>query len=312
MSRFRTASILALTVSLVAAAQPPGPAQSRVVAIAGLLSGSTIVPLGQFVDGRWVRTWPTPDDDETDRKITRMAEIPYAWYPVRGGIPKEWFVWTDEIRGAPVRVKGPTLEGAHCQGVWGLATRLTAFGHETTAIATSTQSGVRPFEWTVGPSWDAQLNGFLREQFDRAEIAAIRTTRKDADTVLAQRPACEPRYISNCATLADGRDQLCAFEASRLLGTKPPEEFPECLEKTVVQGWYRTTTDGPLLLQISGTLTDCDAKELRSVTPAILIDVDGGTFVVAKEHGYEDESFAVFELRARELVQVLEIPGGGC
>jgi len=311
MKRSWSASILTLAVSLGAPAQPPVPPQARVVAIAGLLSGSTIVPLAQFVAGRWVRTWPTPDDEETDRKIASMARIPHAWYPVRGGIPKEWFVWSDEIRGAPVSVKGPTLDGAHCQGVWGLATRLTAFGHETTAIATNTQSGVRPFGLDVGPSWDAQLNRFLREQFDGAEIAAIRTTRKDADAVLAQRSACEPTFLSHCVQLAGG-DELCAFGASRVLGTRPDEAFPECLDQTVVQGWYRITTAGPALLQISGTVTDCDAKGFRDVTPAILIEVDGRTFVVAKEHGYEDESFAVFELRATELVQVLAIPGGGC
>ena len=223
-----------LVPSVGAVAQPSAVAQQRVVAIAGLLSGNTIVPLGQFVAGRWVRTWPTPDD-ETERKIGSMAEIPHSWYPIRGGVPKEWFVWTDDIRGVPVSVKGPVLAGAHCQAVWGLATRMSEFGHETTAIATNTQSGVRPFELAVGPGWDVRVNSFLRDQFDKAEVAAIRTSRDDANTVMAHRSTCEPASISNCVRLSASDDQLCAFAASRILGTKPAEADPECLDKTVVQ-----------------------------------------------------------------------------
>jgi len=311
LNRSWTAAILMFLPSAGAVAQPSTPAQPKVVAIAGLLSGNTIVPLGQFEAGRWVRTWPAPDD-ETEKKIVSMAEIPHVWYPVRGGVPKEWFVWTDEVRGVPVSVKGPVLAGAHCQAVWGLATRIAEFGHETTAIATNTQSGVRPFELSVGPNWDVRLNAFLRGQFDKAEIAAIRTNRDDADSILAKRSACEPGSISYCVKLSASDDQLCSFEASRVLGTRPEEAESECLDKAVVQGWYRTTAEGPALLQISATVTGCDATDLRDVTPEILIEANGRQFIVAKEHGYEDESFAVFELHGRELTQVLAIPGGGC
>jgi len=309
----RSAAIVVFVIILLTIGSPASSAQTGPVAIAGLLGGDTLVPLAQFVSGRWVRTWPAPDE-QVERKIGSLAEIPRAWYPVRGGLPKEWFLWTDEISGAPVRTTLPKLAEAHCVAVWGLGTRLSPSGHETTAIATSVQSGVRPFGFsTVWPGGDPRLSAFLRQQFDNAEVAAITTGRKDASTVLKQRPACDPVYILNCVTLANGDDQLCAFEASRLLGTKPDEAYPDCLETTVVQGWFRSTpVEGPELLQISGALTDCDAKELRTVMPSILIEVNGRSFVIAREHGYEDESFAVYELHARELTPVLEIPGGGC
>ncbi len=309
----RFASIGAIVISLSVTGSSTSVAQTGAVTIAGLMGGNTLVPLAQLVSGRWVRTWPAPDE-QTERKIVNLADIPHAWYPVRGGIPKEWFLWADDIAGAPVRITKPTLAEAHCVAVWGLGTRLSVSGHETTAIATSVQSGVRPFGFsTVWPGGDMRLTAFLRAQFDRAEVAAITVGRKDAGTLLAKRPACDPVYMLNCATLANGDDQLCAFEASRLLGTKPDEAYPECLDTTTVQGWFKATpADGPTLLQISGALTDCDAKELRTVLPSILIEVNGRSFVVAREHGYEDESFAVFELQGGELTQVLAIPGGGC
>jgi hypothetical protein len=310
--RSRSVAVLALVIGLGGLCSSASSAQTGTVAIAGLLGGNTLVPLGQFVAGRWVRTWPAPNE-QIEIKIGSLGEIPRSWYPIRGGIPKEWFLWTDEILGVPVRVKSPALVEAHCQAVWGLATRLAVSGHETTAIATSIQSGVRPFGFsTVWPGGGVRLGAFLREQFDSAEVAAIRTERKDADALLKQRPTCDPVYMLNCVSLADGDHELCSFEASRPLGTKPNEADAECLETTVVQGWFKTTADGPTLLQISGVLTDCDAKELRNVQPSILIEIGGHTFVVAREHGYEDESFSVFELRAHEVTQVLKMPGGGC
>jgi hypothetical protein len=65
-------------------------------------------------------------------------------------------------------------------------------------------------------------------------------------------------------------------------------------------------------LQVKATLSDCDPKELRTTVPLVLIAADEHTFVVVREHGYENESFAVFEVRGNQLNLVLEVPGGGC
>lgn len=286
--------------------------QPESVAIAGLLGGNTLVPLAQFVGGRWVRTWPEPGD-QVDRKLARMDEIPRAWYPSQGGVPIEWFLWVEGVDGVPIRVGSPKLAEAHCEAVWGLSTRLVANGHETTTIATSARSGVRSFgRSTVWAAADQHLRTFLREQFDNAEMAAIRSGRRDADSVLSHRPDCDPVYELDCVSTGHDDDELCSFEASRRLGTKPSEADPGCDEIAVVQGWYRTSPETFTLLQVSGLLTDCDGKELRSSAPLVLIEAGGRSFVVVREHGYEDESFAVFEIRSDGLQQVLEVPGGGC
>lgn len=303
---------LASSAGLPGAGASASAPQGTPVAIAGLLGGNTLVPLGQFVGGRWVRTWPGPDE-QVDQKVTRMDEIPRAWYPSRGGVPKEWFLWVEDTHGVPFRVGSPKLAEAHCEAVWGLSTRLNPSGHETTAIATNVQAGIRPFgQSTVWAAADQRLRAFLRDQFDKAEVAALRSGRQDADTVLSHRPDCDPVYELSCVGTGHEDDELCSFEASRRLETKRSEADPGCDEISVVQGWYRSSPDTFTLLQVSGLLTDCDAKELRSSAPLVLIDAGGRSFVVVREHGYEDESFAVFEVHGDELKQVLKVPGGGC
>jgi hypothetical protein len=131
--------------------------------------------------------------------------------------------------------------------------------------------------------------------------------------VLSHQPDCEPVYELNCVGTGHEQDgELCAFEASRRLGTKPSQDDPNCEEIVVVQGWYKSSADTFTLLQVSGLLTDCDFKEFRSSTPLVLIEVGGRSFVVLREHGYEDESFAVVEIRGDELQEALKVPGGGC
>jgi hypothetical protein len=78
-------------------------------------------------------------------KFNKLEDLPKAWFPIPGGVPSEWFLWTEGIHGAPLRVEAPVLGDAHCTAVWGLSTRLQPFDHETTAIATNVQSGIRPF-----------------------------------------------------------------------------------------------------------------------------------------------------------------------
>jgi hypothetical protein len=197
--------------------------------------------------------------------------------------------------------------------VWGLSTRLQPFGHETTAVATNGQSDIHAFEHsTLDAAADPRLQALLVAEVARSEMAAIRSSRKDADAVLAPRRDADRAYQLNCVGTGKDDRELCSFEASRRLGSGPSEIDPGCDDIVVVQGWFASSPKEVTLLQANAKLTDCDAKELRTATPLILISADARTFVVVREHGYEDESFAVFELRGDRLHSVLEVPGGGC
>jgi hypothetical protein len=293
------------------ATKAPSP-QRTVVAIAGLLGGNTLVPLAQYVAGQWVRTWPLPDTEVT-RTFRGVEELPRSWYPVPGGLPTDWILWAENQRGIPLHVGAPILGQAHCQAVWGLSTRLQSFDHETTAIATNGQSDNHPFTHsTLEGAVDPRLRPFLRAEVEKAESAAIRTSRKGANDELARRRDSEFVYQLSCVRTGKEDRKLCSFEASRRLGGRSSEGNAGCDDIVIVQGWFATSLDGFTLVQAHGTATDCDSKELRTTTPLLLIVADARTFVVVREHGYEDESFAVFELRGNRLQPALEVPGGGC
>jgi hypothetical protein len=287
-------------------------ARSSAIAIAGLLGGSTLVPLAQFAGGRWERTWPGPGE-QVEMKFSKIAQLPKAWFPVPGGVPSEWFLWTEEIHGAPLRITAPVLGEAHCEAVWGLSTRLQPFSHETTAIATNVQSGIRPFgASTPSAISDPPLAAFLRAAFEKSETEAMRARPADAKATPAHRTVTDPSYELRCVQTGKGDDELCSFEASRPLRAAPPAADPACDETVLVQGWVSKTGQGFTLLKADATIIDCDAKGLRTSSPQILISTGSQTFIVVKEHGYEDESFVVYEVRGRRLEKVFDVPGGGC
>jgi hypothetical protein len=299
---------LSLVPFVAVSASSPRPS---VVAIAGLLGGNTLVPIAQFAVGRWERTWPRPDE-QVEMTFGKIEELPKAWFPAPGGVPSEWFLWTEDIHGVPLRAGAPVLGQAHCLAVWGLSTRLQPFDHETTAIATNVQSGIRPFETSrLGAFSDARLTALLRAAFEKSETEAIRLKRTDAKTMPAHRPAFEPIYQLRCVQTARDSDEFCSFAATRPLGAARSAADSACDEVVVVQGWVAKTGQDFTLLKADATLTDCDAKELRTSSPLVLVSAGSRTFIVVREHGYEDESFVVFEVRGRRLERVLEVPGGG-
>jgi hypothetical protein len=310
--RFHWAPALLPLFFVLPAKNPTSSSKPPVIAIAGLLGGKTLVPLAQFAEGRWVKTWPQPGE-EVERKLQTLGQIPRGWFPVKGGVPGEWFLWTQDLHGVPVRVGAPALAEAHCDVIWGLSTRLQPNDHETTAIATNVPTGVRPFNLiTLRAEADDRLRVFLREEFEKAETTEIRAKRPDAETLLARRPDRYPVFKLNCVPWGEEFGELCSFEATRQLGTKPYKELADCDEFTVVQGWFLETPRSLTLVRAGAMLTDCIWKEVRSAVAMTLITANERTFVVVREHGYEDESFVVYELLGNQLKQVLEVAGGGC
>lgn len=302
---------LLLVTDLSVAAPPSAPATSDTIAVAGLLGGHVLVPLAQLSGGRWSRTWPGPDD-RLEIPVRVLKDVPKAWYP-KGRVPTTWFLFTEHLLGAPVSVSAPILADAHCQRVWGLRTVLQPSGHETTAFAVSRQTGVVPFEEsTVDPAFETTLAPFLAAAFEKAVAAAPPSSPAGSAPAAPAPPAQAPSVHVACAVIDENAHTLCHFAASRALHSSANTDISDCSTIAVVQGWYSFTEYGLVLLSSDLTATDCDAVELRSTFPHLLFSVGSRSFVIVREHGYEDESFAILELTKSGLTRLLDIPGGGC
>lgn len=85
-----------------------------------------------------------------------------------------------------------------------------------------------------------------------------------------------------------------------------------CDNVSFLESWVLKNKDGALsLLNDSFSLTDCDGKERGGgVISFSVMTVNNRTFVLAVEHGWEDESYVVYELKDFGLIRLLETSGG--
>lgn len=282
---------------------PPAQLQSNKpeIVVAGLLGGAVIVPVAQFIAGQWVNTWPTAGED-APRNISSETDIPKTWYPY-GPIPRLWFGWDIKGKSTSLKIGSPTTAQAHCGDIWGYSTERKPTDHETTGLATTATSGVTVFQRMPQ---DQQLQDLVKSELTRA--VALRPNKYDKAATTSDKLM---EFI-DCATVDNIHEKLCSFYASSAQTVPPQPERTACDDLTVVQGWMLKRKSAAQLLVTSATYTDCDAVMLRTQSPELIVNISGRVFVFAKEHGYEDESFMIYELVDGLLKLMLEVPGTGC
>ena len=96
-------------------------------------------------------------------------------------------------------------------------------------------------------------------------------------------------------------------------GKPPGAEADSCGSGvTFLYGWVTRGKDGTLaLVNEKVGLTDCDGKERgSSVVLFSVLTVNNRTFIFTVEHGWEDESYVIYELTDIGINRVLETLGG--
>ena len=103
------------------------------------------------------------------------------------------------------------------------------------------------------------------------------------------------------------------FVAEKKYRTARSPQDSRCGALTMMTGWLVPTDDGTFtVLDPKVLLTDCDAKEARTGVPLAAFRVSGELFWVLQEHGYEDETYLMVEIRASEVRYPIGVNGGGC
>ena len=103
------------------------------------------------------------------------------------------------------------------------------------------------------------------------------------------------------------------FVAEKKYRTARFPQDAQCSASTMMTGWLLPTDDATLtVLDPKVFLTDCDAKEARTGVPLAAFRVSGQLFWVLQEHGYEDETYLIAEIRETAVRYPIEVNGGGC
>lgn len=280
---------------------------------AGILrTDRRVVPFAVFSKGRWLT--PAAEAMVVGELGVPVPQDSRAWFLSDRPWPGEW-VLASPPGGAVVKTSD-TLAAVsnHCQHNWAIP--VSGEGrplgrnehHENAAFAISrrVEMEVTPAIASDGPDAKRILQ-FLLPTLDADEAATphpgqpVRTPAERARAVL--RVTKLHRILSRTPT-------IWHIEMERAYPGKPGEN---CESISWLQAWVAENGAGQLTtLSRKFSATDCDRKGDVLIRPLATVVVAGRRFLFTVEHGYEDETYRIYEMTDNPLTLVASVTGGGC
>lgn len=299
---------LALAAPLVSTlgAQPQG------FTLAVVRLDGRLVPFAAYDGSRWERAWPEADEaTEGTRSIDNTASI---WRRRGERVPNVWRVWpASGTRPIEAHVNGVEVVEAHCGGQVALKTDLPAAkGEHPLNLGVAVDSNL-----PIGSIEEVRQSDALWQTAERAVVASFSKleaakTQADPEQLPRETPA-PTAHITALYRESKSLRSALYFIAEKKYRTPRYPQDPECTVRTIMTGWLMRTDAGTLIVRDPKVfLTDCDAKEVRTAWPFAALHVSGKLFWVLQEHGYEDESYAIAEIRPTEVRYLINVNGGGC
>jgi hypothetical protein len=304
----RSAVPLAVTVLAISVFA----AQLQRFAIAIVRPDGAIVPFAAYDSGRWEQAWPEADEATAIRAID---DAPSVWSRRRERVPNTWQVWpASEEKSIRAQVSGIEIVEARCSGQLALKTNLPPARADHPlkyGIAVDSSDVVvgRSAEVRRPDSIWASAERAVLSSFSSREIA--QATRR-GEQLPREIPVPAPQLTALYRETTSPRSPLY-FVAEKKYRTARSPQDPKCGAVTMMTGWLVPSDAGTYtVVDPRMFLTDCDAKEARTGLPLAAFRVSGQLFWVLQEHGYEDETYLIAEIRQSDIRYPIEANGGGC
>jgi hypothetical protein len=300
-----------LSLLLAALAITSLAAQVQRFTVAIVRPDGRLVPFAAYEAGRWERAWPEADE-ATD--VTTIENVPSVWRRRGDSVPDVWRAWPTS-GGRPIDAKVSGLEAvkAHCFLQIALTTNLPEaklehplkFGIavDSSSVPVAVIEQVRRSDaiWTVA---ERVVLGNL-PRLEAAQAANRSQLPRETPMPAAQ--------ITALYREAGSLQSPLYFVAEKKYRTPQSPRDPECNALIMMTGWLVPTDAGTHTLVDSRVfVTDCDMKEVRIGLPLAAFRVSGRVFWVVQEHGYEDETYVIAEIRETGIRYLVEVNGGGC
>ena len=287
-------------------------AQSQTFTVAIVRTDGALVPFAAYDAGRWERAWPEADEAT---HIRAVDSVPSVWRRRGHNVPDVWRVWpASGATPIQARIQGIEVVEAHCSNQVALKTNLSRtkaehplkFGIalDTSSVAVDAVEEVRRSD----SAWAAAERA-VRASFSRLEIAQAA---RNGEQLPRETPVPVTEITALFREPKSPRSPLYFVAAKKYRTARSPQDS-QCSASTRMTGWLVPSDDGTFtMLDAKVFLTDCDGKEARTGRPLAAFRVSDQLFWVLQEHGYEDETYLIAEIRESEVRYPIEVNGGGC
>jgi len=285
----------------------------------GFVGASGILqPFAEYRERAWT--------DDGARAFDDPGPPPPPWFTKRGAPPASWRVLVGRGDFHAVKATRPELVDGGCIKMWALASdaRGQAWlkpldqGPSRLALAASGDTVISPF-LPASDQTRSELLDMIAPAFDAAESAEVARHPAQgfpaADVRQSKRPTIEAVVRSESAV--GGR---VLYHVRAVRSYRKPAGSPDapCDNVAFFSAWIAeepAQSGRPSRRVIASSalvLMDCERVGARTTVPMGLAVVDGRSFVITAEYGYEDLTLGIFETDGQSLNRVLTTFGGGC
>lgn len=326
-------SLLRTTVALLggmiaarpAGAQAPTAPAAFVVAVS---EGETLLPLARFEGGRWLNTWPEPEEDS--KPVPALADVPAGW--LGRPVPIDWTLWFTGGGTVPVQIARTARSGGCVvspkltlrnpqeppNGAFdvvhpGLATTDGAAVGTVHLVTRRTASGPR----TTDSVLMRRLQPLVQSLFAAHEGGALDRVRDSngnpAATVTPQQLAAISPTIDWVYRARRPEGTVLYFEASK-------RTTPSTLHPVTVHGWARLDASGrvvPIGVEAFVGLEELPPGDdpivnvSNDIPLGILRAREQDIWVMEVGFG-ESNAFALYDIGTTAARMLLRVDAGGC
>lgn len=301
----------------------------------GLLrADGTLVPFAEYRHGLWWNPWPesTPPAENNEVRPKSLGDHPEPWFQQCEKAATTWYFWSSADAPLVLKTSGTLQVENHSQTNWAL---MTDYPKKQNAEKDSCHDYIG-----MALNVDLRVEGMIKMERGRSEVgdivAYVKSAFSHAETAEIARLAAAPvtsdfLAASGFPSSSEQRAKVeltitklyrnkSSRDGQRIYYIEVEKQYKKpagsgdssCDNVAVLKGWVLKDKDGILaLLNDSFGLTDCDGKNRGgSVEWFSVMTLNNRTFLFAVEHGWEDESYTIYELKEFELARVLETFGG--
>jgi hypothetical protein len=269
-----------------------------------LREDGVLIPFAEYREGKWSAPWPKREG--YGNAENSLADLPEAWFVKDGEFSATWYFWPSDGSPKVLQANKTVKVVNHGPENWGLACDYPGKPlqanehHKNIGIALDVEKKVEsPLELPNSSPDSKRILKFIQPASlpsDAARQKAELTLRN----LYRNRSAIDSRYIYH-------------FRAEKEYRKTGSSSDPDCNDISILKGWILQNQQDELkLLDSQIALTDCDMKtDFPFVRPLGILTMGDRTFIFTEDHGYEDESYSIFELNGSSIKCVLNIYGGG-
>ena len=315
-----------LAVSLVMdSADIPAQDTGRNQFTIGILRGdSVIIPFGEYRDGNWLSRWPKPEGfgEEFDNSL---ADLPDAWIDRNKGLSTTWYYRASSDEATLIKTLKIIKVRNHCQENWAVLCDFpgqplkAGETHRNIGVALDVDKRINnPIEIINGSQGRRRIASFIRPAFDKSE--SIKPPGFDSIKPYVHYPSNAERrkarlIISRLYRSSEPIDGQRIYYVEAKKEYKNPFFYrtdPSCNTISFFKGWvFQNKRGGLRLIDSQYTLCDCDMKWTTFTKLLGILPMRDRIFFITEDHGYEDESYRILELKGSRIKQVLKVYGGG-